>query len=268
VVVSAQDGSSHNIYMYGGRDGSNTYFDDVYVLSLPSFTWINIYTGQSPRYAMTCHVVGNRQMITTGGGTQAAITKDCDWEVKGVAIYDLSTLLWGSVYTANDAPYEVPKLVYNEIGGNETGNATLLEPSAGFSSAALRHMFLPNQTDPSKNSTNSTGTSNTTNSATSSATPKPKSGAIAGGIVGGLVGLAAFVGLGAFFFRRRRQQVAGLEASGQNLVEKDGSAVKPNNEMLADTEFVPSSPPVELPGGVSTFEPQELNPENYTREAK
>lgn len=125
-------------YMYGGRDASNNYFDDgksarilsklrtkqtndafvlVYVLSLPSFSWINIYTGDSPRYAMTCHLVGNRQMITVGGGTQAAINRDCDWETKGVAIYDLSTLLWGSVFTHDAPPYEVPKPIINVIGG-------------------------------------------------------------------------------------------------------------------------------------------------------
>lgn len=89
----------------------------VYVLSLPSFTWINMYTGDSPRYAMTCHLVGNRQMITVGGAGSASITKECDWERKGVAIYDLSTLSWGSTFTHDAAAYEVPEKVTLKIGG-------------------------------------------------------------------------------------------------------------------------------------------------------
>ena len=38
VVVSTPDNSSHNTYMYGGRGPRNTTYDDVYVLSIPTFT--------------------------------------------------------------------------------------------------------------------------------------------------------------------------------------------------------------------------------------
>jgi hypothetical protein len=41
----------------------------------------------------------------------------CDWEAKSVAIYDLSNLTWGSVYTADDDPYIVPDIVFAAIGG-------------------------------------------------------------------------------------------------------------------------------------------------------
>lgn len=69
VTVSAPDNSSHNIYIYGGlNEHSDTYYDDVYVLSLPSFTWTMMYgPGNSPRFGHTCHLVGNRQMLTVGG---------------------------------------------------------------------------------------------------------------------------------------------------------------------------------------------------------
>lgn len=76
-----------------------------------------MYTGDSPRYAMTCHLVGNRQMITVGGAGGASITKDCDWERKGVAVYDLSKLSWDSKFTHDAAPYEVPSKVTIKIGG-------------------------------------------------------------------------------------------------------------------------------------------------------
>jgi hypothetical protein len=66
VGIAAPDNSSYNIYMYAGR-GNADYFDDIYVLSLPSFTWTRTFLGQGTRYGHTCHVVGNRQMITVGG---------------------------------------------------------------------------------------------------------------------------------------------------------------------------------------------------------
>ncbi|KAB8213063.1 hypothetical protein BDV33DRAFT_210572, partial [Aspergillus novoparasiticus] len=50
VVASAPDGSSHNIYVYGGYDGTDPEqapYDDVYILSIPSFTWFKAYTGQT-----------------------------------------------------------------------------------------------------------------------------------------------------------------------------------------------------------------------------
>lgn len=133
-------------------------------------------------------------------------------------------------------------------------------------------MFSPNATTSSGNSTTGGGGggSSATHSAgastATSSSSKSNAGPIAGGVVGGVAGLA-LIGLGIFLFRRRRQQASAAElAAGHNLVEKDGSAVKTNNEMLADTQYV--GPPAELPGGVGMYEPQELSPANYTREVK
>jgi N-acetylneuraminic acid mutarotase len=69
VAVSAPDNSSHHIYMYGGIDPiTSTMYDDVYVLSLPSFTWTAVYTdGGSPRWGHNCHLANGRQMVTVGG---------------------------------------------------------------------------------------------------------------------------------------------------------------------------------------------------------
>ena len=113
--------------MYGGRDGSNppNYFDEIWVLSLPSFTWTKVYSGVSPRFAHTCHLVGNRTMLTVGGvagatqmqGLYVPSPPPCDWETKGVGVYDISDLIWGSVYNANTPAYEVPNTVVATIGG-------------------------------------------------------------------------------------------------------------------------------------------------------
>ncbi|KAJ4296772.1 hypothetical protein N0V90_006820 [Kalmusia sp. IMI 367209] len=62
-------------------------------------------------------------------------------------------------------------------------------------------------------STTASESSSTTGSATPTATSEPKSsvniGGVAGGVIGGLVGLAA-IGLGVFFFLRRRKRRASM----------------------------------------------------------
>lgn len=105
--------------MYGGR-GANEDYDEIYVLSIPSFTWTKIYRGDSPRFGHTCHLVANRQLLTVGGSTVSDLLSACDWEEKGVAIFDTSgssSANWGSVYDAYASAYQVPDKVYNVIGG-------------------------------------------------------------------------------------------------------------------------------------------------------
>lgn len=117
VAAPAQDNSSTSIYLYGGRGGASL-FDDIYVLSIPSFTWIKVFVGQDARWSVTCHFVAPKQMITVGGGGKSSdITKNCDWEQKSLAVLDLSTVEWGSTYNADAAKFDVPAAVLKEIGG-------------------------------------------------------------------------------------------------------------------------------------------------------
>ena len=117
VAAPAQDNSSTSIYLYGGTS-NGTIFDDIYVLSLPSFTWVKVFTGQDARWSVTCHFVPPRQMITVGGGGKSSnISSDCDWESKSLAVLDLSTIGWGSVFDAAASDYEVPDDVIKVIGG-------------------------------------------------------------------------------------------------------------------------------------------------------
>jgi hypothetical protein len=119
IGISAPDNSSHNIYLYAGRNpNSGALYDDVYVLSLPSFTWIKIYKGTSPRFAHTCHVVGKRQMITTGGNINNTLNGVCDWHTAGVGVMDLTAGVWGSVYNAYADSYKVTQGVVDVIGGS------------------------------------------------------------------------------------------------------------------------------------------------------
>lgn len=147
VLASAPDNSSHNIFMYGGWDPtatSNTtkYFDDMYALSLPSFTWIKMFEGESPRYGHTCHLTAGRQLLTVGGSTQHGnITDTCDWETESIAVMDLPTMTWGSIFTAGHQPYELSNGLIKMLGGTAQGNATLKEPVLGWASAEFENVM-------------------------------------------------------------------------------------------------------------------------------
>ncbi|KAL1883407.1 hypothetical protein Plec18167_002411 [Paecilomyces lecythidis] len=192
IAMEAPDNSSHNIYLYGGRDGDQI-FDQVYILSLPSFTWTKVYEGQSPRFGHTCNMVGARQMITIGGSADTDLTNGCDWETKSVAIYDLTALTWGSVYNAYAPKYEVPSLLYQVIGGSGNGSANVTAPVSGFNSSALADLFQytgPGVTGGSGSDAKKSGISG---------------GAIAGAVVGSIAGAALIAGLAVFLILRRRR---------------------------------------------------------------
>ena len=105
-------------YVYGGRANRKPYFDDVHILSLPSFKWTKVYEGDSPRFAHTCHRVGSRTMLTVGGVPSFDHLEGCDTQRKGINVFDMSSVTWGSVYNASAGPYTVPTLVVANIGGS------------------------------------------------------------------------------------------------------------------------------------------------------
>ncbi|KAK4991533.1 hypothetical protein LTR50_001727 [Elasticomyces elasticus] len=102
VMAAAPDGSSHNVYMFGGQDlnpNAQTQYNDMWILTLPSFTWIKVDTAnQSVPYARAGHTcnVWNGQMVVVGGyvGNQLS----CD--SPGVYVFDMSNLKWVNQFTA------------------------------------------------------------------------------------------------------------------------------------------------------------------------
>ncbi|PKX93981.1 putative cell wall anchored protein [Aspergillus novofumigatus IBT 16806] len=227
-AVSAKDNSSHNIYMYGGK-GANELYDQIYVLSIPSFTWTKISEGKSPRYGHTCHLVADRQMLTVGGALSDDLST-CDSEYRGVALYDMSTLTWGSVYNASATDYAVPANIYQVIGGGPNGNATKKTPLDGFSTPELASFFYPPATNGSA-------------SAPQPAPTKLSKGAIAGIAVGSVAG-AAILSAALLYVRQRQQAAAeARRAAEAEEAEKDifMETAWRNNDRHGDRVELPSS---------------------------
>lgn len=153
VAATAADGSSTQIYMYGGQNlipyGSQTQYDDMWILSIPAFEWIKVdQTGQSVPPARAGHMCHhwNSQMVVIGG----YVGQDLSCDSPGIYVFNTSSLQWGSGYTAlaggdslnrqksqrNDANalqgsygYQVPSVVQSVIGGNAAGGATVTAPA-------------------------------------------------------------------------------------------------------------------------------------------
>ena len=114
VVASAEDGSSHNIYIYAGWN-EQVLAQDVYVLSLPSFHWIRVSGGLQPRIDHKCAKVQEHYLISYRGGVPEGTPCDTN---QGLQIFDISTLEWTESFTVSgESKYTVPKKVYSIIGG-------------------------------------------------------------------------------------------------------------------------------------------------------
>lgn len=114
-AVSAADNSSHHLYVYGGRDHAGI-FDDVYLLTIPSFEWVKLYSGKSPRAFHTCAIYGH-YMLTVGGANDTNFMRGCDWEQSRVGVWDLNTAKWGQTYRSDRVQYKVPGQVIAIVGG-------------------------------------------------------------------------------------------------------------------------------------------------------
>lgn len=71
-------------YLYGGfaAEGPGG-FDDVYVLSMPSFKWINVFNGSNgtstyQHGACSANVINRDQMLIIGGWFTSPSNTDCD----------------------------------------------------------------------------------------------------------------------------------------------------------------------------------------------
>ncbi|ERS96450.1 hypothetical protein HMPREF1624_07361 [Sporothrix schenckii ATCC 58251] len=232
VVAAAADASSFNIYYYGGFDGlsvGSDFNDDVWVLSLPSFTWTQVYASSDAaahaRAGHKCVAPYPDQMLVVGGYTpQAGAAAGC---LGGgiVQLFNLSSATWMTSYTPTKwSAYSVPDAVVSVIGGSGKGGATATAPAAagGWADAGLKAVFatayptakLTTYYPYPLNASATTAPNNTHPDA-----PGPSSGghhtpafvAPLVGVIGGLIVLTAAV-VGVLLYRRRRILMYGSSA--------------------------------------------------------
>ncbi|KAG4418624.1 hypothetical protein IFR04_008249 [Cadophora malorum] len=147
VVASAQDGSSHNIYWYGGFDGLHPaapFSDAVYVLSIPSFKWVKVSDGiaSHARAGHRCAKPYPDQMLVVGGYSSLSGTDLTCVEGGIIQIFNLSSNEWIQAYDPKTwSNYTVSPTLQALIGGTAVGSATQTTPSGGFSNTSLAGVF-------------------------------------------------------------------------------------------------------------------------------
>lgn len=147
VVAVASDRSSFNIYYYGGFDGVNfdePYSDEVWVLSLPSFTWTKVNEGKSlhARAGHRCFKPYDDQMMVFGGDTSRDGSSIKCLDGGPIVTFNLSSAEWMDEYHPDKYDdYAVPTKVSDKIGGDGAGAATMVQPSPSWATRALGEVF-------------------------------------------------------------------------------------------------------------------------------
>lgn len=217
VVAPAQDGSSFNIYYYGGYDGLHVtadFSDAVWVLSIPSFTWTKLADGKTShgRAGHKCFMPYPDQMIVIGG--YAPLTGIAPKCVEGgiVQVFNLSSASWLTGYDpAKWSNYSVPDAVVKAIGGTGSGGATATSPSSGWADAPLAKVFQTQYPSAKITKWYPYAVANTTNNTNPDFNPSQQSGS--GGLpkylpplLGTIFGLMFITLLvtGVFLYRRRK----------------------------------------------------------------
>ena len=265
VVTAASDGSSYNMYMYGGQNlqpaGNQTQYGDMWILTIPSFTWYEVNTdGQSvppPRAGHTCNV-WDGQMISVGGYVGEELTCDSP----GIYVFDMSNLKWVNTFTAlspgssansnpqvnpssstgqdnplNQQPaqigtsntsgligsygYQVPQEVVSIVGGSPGGGATITAPAQSATTGPLATGKPITYT-----TTNSAGAIITATSLPGSPVDGGKSGPNVGAIIAGVIAgvfflLACYLAFVAWLYRKQLQLYKNHVAAAQRQTSRD-----------------------------------------------
>jgi hypothetical protein len=209
----------------------------MYILSIPSFTWIEAPQGgdnkPSGRSGHTCNL-RDGQIVLVGGYTGPGT--DCDRP--GVYVFNATSLEWTSRFTALDHPadlnpensvlgnsfgYKVPDVVASVIGGGPDGGATATAPAAGkptegpfatgkspvftitaSGSTATITKAAPGATGGPSGGAGGPGSTNTTTTSDPAASDGRRGPLIAAGVIAGLAGLLAlYLGYCAWLYRRQ-----------------------------------------------------------------
>ncbi|KAM5356117.1 hypothetical protein ACJ41O_002763 [Fusarium nematophilum] len=224
VIASAPDASSFQVYMFGGQNlpfGNQTQYDDMYILTIPSFTWIKVdQKGQNTPAARAGHTCAmyDGQIVVVGGVGQDI---ECD---PGMYVFDASSLQWQDKFQsgghdsdhhadnfvlAGSHGYRVPDAVREVVGGDSDGGATATTPAAG---PATGGPFATGKPPVFTITQGATATVRVGETGTSTASPEDddnggdevNGGLVAAGVIAGIFGaLALYLGFCAWLYRRQ-----------------------------------------------------------------
>ncbi|KAF4513284.1 hypothetical protein G6O67_000573 [Ophiocordyceps sinensis] len=148
VVAPAADQSSFNIHYYGGFDGihpRDVFYDDVWVLSLPSFTWTQINNGTEihARSGHRCFLPYPDQMMVFGGYAAEAGNVPSCLDKGPVVVFNITSGEWQDSYDPKKyGNYGVHDKVRATIGGDASGGATATAPvPSGWATSDLADVF-------------------------------------------------------------------------------------------------------------------------------
>lgn len=222
---AASTNETYELVVYAGWNGTlgdNAIpWDDLHVLSLPSFHWFQAsYDALHPRHGLTCEHLGGGQILAVGGVDSTQLYSENwylgpynteDTHPQGLAVFDLGSMSWTNAFESNRSSYSQSTAVRAYYEENDR--------MADFTNSALERVFsVQNFTAAATGVSGGQGGSaaSTTASAgdagsggsSSSSSSSSSAGPIAGGVVGG-VALAGILGAAVFYFLRRRQRLNG-----------------------------------------------------------
>ncbi|KAI1820760.1 hypothetical protein F4861DRAFT_542628 [Xylaria intraflava] len=195
VGVQGPNGT-YEIFMYGGvSDQIRGTSSEVYVLSLPGFTFFAGPQDAPSRSGHQCAVVGKgqRQMLSYGGvdGDNRTYTAPmtADPWTYGIGVLDMTELQWTDSYNPDAPGYDSPAQVKQWY---DAGNLQ----QVNWDSEAVKSLFTK---------TAAHVPTAPTVAPTSPATSKSSTGAVVGGVVGGVVAIALIAIIAFFLIKRRRR---------------------------------------------------------------
>jgi hypothetical protein len=254
VMASNEDNSVFNIYIYGGYDGITTGdppSDDVWVLSIPSFTWTKVYSG-TPSHGRSGHRCLSPypdKMFVIGGMHQNQA--EC---VEGgfIQVFNLNSLDFQNEYDPDDwDDYKMPDAI--STNGNQKRQTQWTDPALADIFATkyekkIQH-YYPFQSD---------GSVDNDDSGSSGGNTTDHTVAIAVGIAGALVFIVLCIVLLLILRRRKIMRSSnGSESTGtkQSRIGRwvMGTRVSPpkhNNESVSsltpDMQQIDYAPPVRV----------------------
>lgn len=225
ILVTAADQSSFNIFVIAGVQTYNSViaYEDMWVLTIPTFQWVKVHTRPGGIYGHTCHAVGENLIVV--GGMQTTSTGgnagNCSSHMPA-EIFSLVDMEYTGIFDYAGASRNppVPSDVFKLIGGTGAGGAVVTKPKL-WSDLYLQYVFDPTTPRPAytptymlANETAASGnTSTSTSSASATAVPATSHiGPIVGGAVGGVVILALLITGIIILFKRRKAAKERAEA--------------------------------------------------------